>query len=290
MAAPRAEDRVDVPTWSWWAAPAAIVFGFILGSVGTIVVDVIGGTGGSTVSHPTAVVSIIGDIVFDLCFVAAALIMVYTGAGVAGRLPSPAEFGFRRAHLRTAIATFVLAAIVYYVVTDVYAALANLHGNDKLPSELSNTHNHAAIALTAVFVCAVAPMCEEFFFRGFLFGTLRKMRVTVAGRDASVGIAAVITGILFGLVHTGSASSQFLIPLGFLGFMLCIVRWRTGSLYPGMAMHSANNALALGIDDLHWTAPEIIGLMLGSWALIALVAGPIGSRFPALDRGRAPAR
>ena len=154
----------------------------------------------------------------------------------------------------------------------------NLHGKDKLPSELSNTHNHAAIVMTAVFVCAVAPICEEFFFRGFLFGTLRKMRVTVAGRDLSVFIAAVITGILFGLVHTGSASSQYLVPLGFLGFMLCMVRWRTGSLYPCMALHSANNALALGYEDLHWTAPEIIALMLGSWAVIALIVGPIGAR------------
>jgi hypothetical protein len=283
------EDRADVPSWSWWAAPAAIVFGLILGSVGTIVVDIIGATGGSTVSHPTALVSIIGDIVFDLCFVAAALIMVYTAGGIAGRLPSPAEFGFRRAHLRTAIVTFVLAAIVYYVVTDIYAAIFSLHGKDKLPSELSDTHSHAAIVLTAVFVCAVAPICEEFFFRGFLFGTLRKMRVAVGGHDLSVLIAAIITGILFGLVHTGSASSQYLVPLGFLGFTLCIVRWRTGSLYPGMALHSANNALALGVDDLHWNAPEIIGLMLGSWAVIALLAGPIGARYPALEPGRAPA-
>ena len=124
-------DRVDVPSWAWWAAPAAIVFGFILGSIGTILVDVLGGAGGSSVSHPTAVVSIIGDIVFDLCFVVAALVMVsaagggfgsrrFAGGG-AGWLPSPAEFGFRRAHLRNAIVTFVLASIVYYVVTDIYA-------------------------------------------------------------------------------------------------------------------------------------------------------------------------
>jgi uncharacterized protein len=289
MSGIRADDRVDVPGWAWWAAPAAIVFGLILGSVGTLIVDVIGGSGGSSVSHPTAVVSIIGDIVFDLCFVGAALLMVYVAGGIAGRLPSPAEFGFRRFDLKTAVVTFVLAAIVYYVVTDIYAVVFNLHGKDKLPSELSNTHNQTAIVLTAVFVCAVAPICEEFFFRGFLFGTLRKMRVTVAGRDLSVFISAVITGILFGLVHTGSASSQYLVPLGFLGFMLCIVRWRTGSLYPGMAMHSANNALALGIDDLHWTAPEIIGLMLGAWAVIALVVGPIGARYPALTRGPAAA-
>jgi membrane protease YdiL (CAAX protease family) len=289
MSATGPDDRVDIPTWGWWAAPAAIVFGLILGSVGTIIVDAIGAGGGGSISHPTAVVSIIGDIVFDLCFVAAALIMVIASGGVSGRMPRPSEFGFRRAHLLNAIVTVVLAAIIYYVVTDIYAVVFNLHGKDKLPSELSNTHNHAAIVMTAVFVCAVAPICEEFFFRGFLFGTLRKMRVMVGGHDLSVWIAAVITGILFGLVHTGSASSQYLIPLGFLGFMLCMVRWRTGSLYPCMALHSANNALALGYDDLHWTALEIIALILGAWAVIALVVGPIGARVPPLERGRAPA-
>jgi membrane protease YdiL (CAAX protease family) len=289
MSANRLDDRVDIPTWGWWAAPGAIVFGLVLGSIGTIIVDAIGAGSGGSVSHPTAVVSIIGDIVFDLCFVVAALIMVIVSSGVAGRRVLPAEFGFRRVHLLNAVVTFVIAAFIYYVVTDIYAIVFNLHGKDKLPSELSNTHNHAAIVMTAVFVCAVAPICEEFFFRGFLFETLRKMRVTVAGRDLSVFIAAVITGILFGLVHTGSASSQFLIPLGFLGFMLCMVRWLTGSLYPCMAMHSANNALALGYEDLHWTAPEIIALVLGSWAVIALIVGPIGWRVPPLQRGRAPA-
>jgi membrane protease YdiL (CAAX protease family) len=289
MSARGPDDRVDIPTWGWWAAPAAIVFGLILGSVGTIIVDAIGASSGGTVSNPTAVVSIIGDIVFDLCFVAAALIMVTASSGVAGRLPKPSEFGFRRVHLVNAIATFVIAAIIYYVVTDIYAAVFNLHGKDKLPSELSNTHNHAAIVMTAVFVCAVAPICEEFFFRGFLFGTLRKMRVMVAGHDLGVFIAAVITGILFGLVHTGSASSQFLVPLGFLGFMLCMVRWRTGSLYPCMALHSANNAVALGYEDLHWTALQIIALLLGSWALIAVIVGPLGARVPPLDRGRTAA-
>ena len=96
----------------------------------------------------------------------------------------------------------------------------------------------------------IAPIAEEFFFRGFVFGALRRMDVVIAGRNIGVWIAAIITGILFGLAHTGSASPQYLVPLGFLGFMLCIVRWRTGSLYPCMALHSINNSLALGVNQL----------------------------------------
>jgi len=280
------DDRIDVPSWGWWAAPAGILLGLIVGSIGTLIVDAVGASGGGSVAHPTAVVSIVSDIVFDLCFVGAAIVMT-SAAGVPGRLPSPAQFGFRRVRPGDAVAAFVIAAIAYYVITDLYALAFNLHGKDKLPSELTNTHNHAAIVMTAVFVCMIAPICEEFFFRGFLFGTLRKMRVRVGGRDIGVLLAAIITGILFGLVHSGSASPQYLIPLGFLGFVLCLVRWRTGSLYPGMALHSANNALALGIDDLHWTAPEIIGLILGSWALITLVVGPLGASHPPLGATRA---
>ena len=76
-------------------------------------------------------------------------------------------------------------------------------------------------------MCVIAPICEEFFFRGFIFGALRHWKINFAGRDIGTLFAAIVTGILFGLAHTGSASSQYLIPLGFLGFVLCVVRWRT---------------------------------------------------------------
>jgi membrane protease YdiL (CAAX protease family) len=118
-------------------------------------------------------------------------------------------------------------------------------------------------------------MAEEFFFRGFLFGTLRRWRVSVFGREIGTWLAAILTGILFGLAHTGSASSQYLVPLGFLGFVLCLVRWRTRSLYPCMALHSFNNSLALGYNQLHWSAAAILGLIVGSWLVIAAITGPL---------------
>src|SRR5690348_6308059 len=80
--------------------------------------------------------------------------------------------------------------------------------------------------------------------------------------------AAIVTGMLFGLAHTGSAAGQYLIPLGFLGFVLCLVRWRTRSLYPCMALHSINNSLALGVNQLHWNAGEIVALVAASMAVV----------------------
>jgi membrane protease YdiL (CAAX protease family) len=267
----------DRPPWPIWTAPAAVALGLVLGSLGTIVVDVVAGASGGSVNHPGPAATIIADIVFDLCFVAAALWL----ARWRGRA-RPEDFGFRRVALSTAVGACVAAAVAYYGLTAIYSALVHLHGKDKLPSELGATHSTAALVAAALFVCAIAPMCEEFFFRGFVFGALRNIPLRVGRIDGGPWIAAVLTGILFGLAHTGSASSQYLIPLGFLGFVLCIVRWRTGSLYPCMALHSANNALALGVNQLSWSALEILGLVLASWAVIAAVVGPLAA--PARQR------
>jgi membrane protease YdiL (CAAX protease family) len=219
---------------------------------------------------------IIADIVFVLFFVAAALWLA-TWRGRA----RPDDFGFRRLRPSTGVGAVVAAAVAYYGLTALYSALVHLHGKDKLPSELGATHSTAALVAASLFVCAIAPMCEEFFFRGFVFGALRNLPLRLGRFDGGPWLAAVVTGILFGLAHTGSASSQYLIPLGFLGFVLCLVRWRTGSLYPCMALHSANNALALGVNQLSWSAPAILGLVVASWLVIAAVVGPLGRRSPA---------
>ena len=89
-----------------------------------------------------------------------------------------------------------------------------------------------------------------------------------------------MVGVLFGLAHFDSAQPEYLVPLGFLGFVLCIVRWKTGSLYPCMALHAINNSIALGVNELGWNLVEILALTLGALALIALVTGPLAVRVP----------
>jgi hypothetical protein len=261
-----------VPLWSPWTAPAAVVFALGLGAVATILVDVAAAGGGSRVGHTTPALTIAGDIIFDLALVVAALYF----ASRYGR-PRAADFGFRRARVRLAVLAIVLAAIGYYGLSALYALVFALHQQDKLPSDLGVNRSHAALVAATVFVCVIAPIVEEFFFRGFIFGALRRLSIRVADRDLGTWVAAILTGILFGVFHVGSAPVVFLIPLGFLGFVLCIMRWRTGSLYPGMALHSANNALALGVE-LSWSTLAIVGLIAASWLVVATITGPLGAR------------
>ena len=84
-----------------------------------------------------------------------------------------------------------------------------------------------------------------------------------------------MVALLFGLAHFDSAQPQYLIPLGFLGFVLCIVRWKTRSLYPCMALHSINNSIAMGVNEFHWSAGEIVALTAAALAVIAVVTGPL---------------
>jgi membrane protease YdiL (CAAX protease family) len=270
---PQEEREPEHPPWRLWMAPAAVVMGFGLGLVATIVVGVLASAAGSSLSHPTPAVSLTEDLFFDLSFVAAALYFASQG----GRL-HPTDFGYRLIRWQLGAGAVLLAGVSYYVVTAIYASLVKLHGTDKLPSELGVSRSTAALIGAALFVCVIAPICEEFFFRGFIFGSLRNWRIVVAGRNIGTVVAALLTGILFGLAHTGSASSQYLIPLGFLGFVLCLVRWWTRSLYPCMALHAINNSVALGYNELHWNAIAIFGLIVAALAVVGAITLPLAPR------------
>lgn len=263
-----------LPPWRWWAVPAAIVLGLVLGSVGDLIVSIIGAASGASVNHPPPAVNIIGDVVFDVGFVGAAIYI----ASLLGRL-RPSEFGFRRFQLGRALWMLALAAVVYFVATGVYASLLGLHGKEQLPTGLGSSSDTAAMIGVGVFVTVIAPICEEFFFRGFIFGMLRGW---LAPRSWGPWVAAIVTGLLFGAAHSGSAAVKYLLPLAFLGFLLCLLRWKTGSLYPGMALHSINNSLAFGVDELHWDAAKILAMALLALAAIAAIAGPLGRREPAV--------
>ncbi|MBI4786208.1 MAG: CPBP family intramembrane metalloprotease [Chloroflexi bacterium] len=88
--------------------------------------------------------------------------------------------------------------------------------------------------LTLVAAAIVAPIAEEIFFRGFLYAGLRG-RIGVAG-------AMLASTALFTALHM---SVELFIPIFVLGLFLAVLYEATGSLYPSMLLHAANNALSL---------------------------------------------
>jgi sodium transport system permease protein len=83
-----------------------------------------------------------------------------------------------------------------------------------------------------VLVLAVLPAtCEEFVFRGFIYSGLRRL---------GPWTAIVATATLFGIMH---GSVYRFLPTTTLGIALGYMRWRSGSLFPGILMHATNNAV-----------------------------------------------
>ena len=143
---------------------------------------------------------------------------------------------------------------------------------DDLPQELGADDSTLALVAVAVLVCVMAPIAEELFFRGFCFTALRRWIGLVPG--------ALLTGLIFGGIHAGSADAVFLPPLAFLGMALCVLYYRTGSLLPCMVLHAFNNSLALGVSQ-NWDFLAVIALMAGSAAVVLAIVLPFTRSQPA---------
>lgn len=86
---------------------------------------------------------------------------------------------------------------------------------------------------TLLVAVLVAPFCEEIFFRGYLFPGL--------ARGVQLWIAVLVSAALFGIAHADVGS---FVVLFVIGIALAVVRARTDSLWPGIAVHTLNNAIA----------------------------------------------
>ena len=61
-----------------------------------------------------------------------------------------------------------------------------------------------------------------------------------------------------------------MLPLAFFGFSLYLLRERTGSLYPGIALHCMNNSLAFGVSQ-HWSWQIPVTMVLALTAIGAII-------------------
>lgn len=90
-------------------------------------------------------------------------------------------------------------------------------------------------AVTILLVVAgLGPCVEEFFFRGAIFGALRK------GYGALPTVAVI--SVCFALAHV---DARLFLPLLLAAVVLGYVREYTRSIWPGLALHAAFNATTL---------------------------------------------
>ena len=263
--ASRAWDRL--PAWPPWAPFAAMLVTLGIAILGATLATVIAQLAGYDVDagDPPPGVTITGTFFQDGALILSAWLLARLTAGP----PTAAQFGLRRVVFGRAVGWLVAAWVAFLAFSGIWAAALSIKENDDLPQELGADDSSTALFFVAVLVCVAAPIAEELFFRGFCFTALRRW-IGVAG-------GAIATGLIFGLIHAGSAEVVFLVPLGVFGLLLCLLYHRTGSLLPCIVLHALNNSLALGVSQ-SWEPIQVIALMIGaSFAVVAIVS-PIARR------------
>lgn len=246
--------------WPVWTGFVALFAALALAAVGGLLVDIPALALGVKITskHTPAGLELADTVVQDLAFV----LTVVLFAGMGARTARSWQFGLRPTQLRRAAGLVVLTILGFLFFSVIWALAVNTP-KEKLLEQLGANETALLLALSALLTTVIAPICEEMLFRGYIFAALSKWKGWIP--------AAAITGVLFGGVHFGSAPLADLIPLAVLGFILCALYRRTGSLYPCIATHSLNNSIAFGALE-KWSWYVFPALMVGSLATIWLLA------------------
>jgi len=84
---------------------------------------------------------------------------------------------------------------------------------------------------SAVFAIVFGPICEEIFFRGFMYPALKKRMGAL--------MSIICTAFLFSVLHTNAVG---FLPIMVLGVLLAYLYEKTGSLVPSIGVHVIHNA------------------------------------------------
>jgi membrane protease YdiL (CAAX protease family) len=120
------------------------------------------------------------------------------------------------------------------------ATLTHLHDTEAAVALLQHMTTPLQKLLFAAIAVVLAPMVEELGFRVFLFNAFT--------RYVDVWPAAVLSGLLFGLVHALGSASQILtvgIPLALGGVVLAYVYASNRCYWSNVITHATFNAISV---------------------------------------------
>ena len=244
------------PRWPAWYAGV----GFLVALIATlIVVGIVAAATGATADEESATFTVIATFLQGLIFIGTALLFAsFT------RKPKAEHFGLRPTRFWPAVGWAAAGIGTFYVAVAIYSAIVQPDAEQTVAQDLGADQGTFGMIAAGFMVICVAPVAEEFFFRGFFYKALRSRY--------SVLVAAGLDGLLFGSIHydfSGADALLILPPLGALGFIFCLVYERTGSLYPVIALHALNNAIAYGVTVEDPSVSLVLGpLMLLGCALV----------------------
>jgi CAAX protease family protein len=267
---PIGRPKGDLAPVPWWAPLAALISAFIVAAVAALLIaGAIEAFGGNVKGDSPPGLLIPATLVQDAALIGAALLF----AGLYASGLTAASFGLRPTRLWPAVGWLLATWAAFFALSAIYVGIVGQPDQQELTRDLSNEDSLAALIGYTVLLAFVAPLTEEFFFRGFMFGVLRE-KLGVAG-------GVIVTGVVFGLVHATGSPIETVGVLVILGILLCMLYQQTGSLLPCIALHALNNAISFSVTKDLSVAAAIVVVLATSGAAVA-VGAAITKRAPAL--------
>ncbi|HEY4106419.1 MAG TPA: type II CAAX endopeptidase family protein [Polyangiaceae bacterium] len=178
----------------------------------------------------------------NIVMLGAVQVAVYAGMLVAFQRvqgePLRDVLALRRASLATVLSSALLGFFLQIPATLLSDAIEHFFPTP--PAVLAERmaritpHSGAQALAIALVVSGLGPLVEEFFFRGALFGALR--------RSYGALVTALTVAVCFALGHM---DARLFFPLFLTALALGEVRERSGSIWPGVALHAAFNGATL---------------------------------------------
>lgn len=164
------------------------------------------------------------------------------------------------------VGTIPLLQYFAVLMTMLLSAIRMNTPDSVLESAFSAPENIVAIILQMILMCVMAPLFEEFAFRGVILQSLRRY---------GEGFAIVASAILFGLMHSNTAQIPFAFVMGLvLGYMVV----KTNSIWPAVALHAVNNGIStvLGLVEQRVDEKMLTVITVSVWAVFIII-GIIGA-------------
>ncbi len=99
--------------------------------------------------------------------------------------------------------------------------------------------------INLVVVALMPAICEEMFFRGFVFTSFKGKK--------SYKAAIIFSGILFGFMHMDFLR---IIPTSILGIIFAYTVYKSGSIFVAMLLHFINNSVAVLVS--HYPSNQVV--------------------------------
>ncbi len=182
------------------------------------------------------------------------------------RIPDSPKGEIVKLKPKTFIAIFFVCTAAMYItnylsviITFIIAAIKG----EQLVNPVMEAISGSNFYFTLIYVAGIAPVVEEFIFRGFLLSKLRRFGDIPA---------IVLTGVAFGLFHFNI--SQFFYAT-VLGFIFAYVTIRTNTLRYSILLHMMINFIGSAVAPLVLKGGLLAGGLMAIWVLGAIVAGSV---------------